>query len=225
MATEILRNKTELDNWIDLMQKFTSKFLSFLILGASMQANSSESRVDDVFGCNGDIMFENLMNGKSIHLKQHDGKTALHMAAFYGNTELIEVVINVGGNVDELDDSGLTPLVYAIGTGQVDPVRFLISRGADINKRIQNERTALFYVYANADVAQLLIEAGADVNALDKFGKSPLWYALERSKSESNISELIQLLKKFGAKAVSKNSDLVTFTELQRESTVICMVF
>lgn len=225
MATEILWNKTELDYWIEFMQKLTSTLISFLILGASMQAHSSDSRVDDVFGCNGDIMFENLMNGKSVHLKQHDGKTALHMAAIYGNEELIEVVINVGGNVDELDDSGLTPLIYAIQTGQIDPVRFLIRSGADINKRFQNERTALFYVYEKADVAQILIEAGADVNAIDRFGKSPLWYALERSKSESNISELIQLLKKFGAKAVSKNSDSATFTELQRESTLICMVF
>ena len=207
-----------------MMTRVALSFVFMFLQSSFFQASFSDSSTLDVYGCNGDVMFENLLKGKSIHLKQHDGKTALHRAAISGNDEIIAIIIDVGGIVDEVDNKGLTPLIYAIGTGLADPVIVLVENGADINKRFEHGRTALFYVYSKAEVAQVLIEAGADVNAVDNFGKSPLWYARKRSETEDNIFELIKLLENFGAKALSFSDGIVSFSSAERERVQYCIL-
>jgi len=43
----------------------------------------------------------------------------------------ISELLNKGANINERDDAGVTPLLYAVGLGRYDLVEFLVENGAD----------------------------------------------------------------------------------------------
>lgn len=73
------------------------------------------------------------------------------------------------------------PLIKATARGDIATVRALLARGADVQARDANGRTALTYAAENGDptTVQTLLNSGADVNARDWKGWSPLIYAAE----------------------------------------------
>ena len=81
-------------------------------------------------------------------------------------------------------------LVEAIEKGDVEQLKLLISRGADINAKVKADADAnikegwpllnLAAWHGHADVAALLINKGADVNARMQYGITPLWYAVDQ---------------------------------------------
>jgi 26S proteasome non-ATPase regulatory subunit 10 len=76
-------------------------------------------------------------------------------------------------------------------------VDLLLSRGADVNLKSEEGRTALVYAVGlgNKAVIKNLVAHGADVNLEDGYGKTPLMIA-----QEANNETLIRLLRKAGAK-------------------------
>lgn len=99
---------------------------------------------------------------------------SMHQAAKEGCTEEIIKLVEAGVGPDGLDDSGLTPLYWAAYHDHPKAICILIEAGADPRVRDQNGRTPLHWVsfrrgrYHTA--YSLLVGAGADVNAKDKFG-------------------------------------------------------
>lgn len=180
----------------------TTIFLLFIV-GSATNAMLQDTRVETVYGCDGEILFENLYYGESINLKQFDGKTALHMAVFYRSRDNVRFIFENGGLIEEADDEGRTPPSRAIESENAAIVKILIENGADVHSTYRYGRTMLFYVYKDVEVARLLVESGADINALDEFGKSPLWYAMERASSENGNNDLISYLRDNGALAIS----------------------
>jgi ankyrin repeat protein len=108
---------------------------------------------------------------------------------------------------------GMTPLLYAARDGRMDIVRMLLDAGADINQRDGNEIPSLIIAITNnhPDVARFLIDRGADIKAVDWYGRTPLWAAVEtRNMDVDNATfinsidrepflDLIQVLLERGA--------------------------
>eukprot|EP01138_Halocafeteria_seosinensis_P013079 gb/GECG01013357.1/.p1 GENE.gb/GECG01013357.1/~~gb/GECG01013357.1/.p1 ORF type:complete len:136 (+),score=16.94 gb/GECG01013357.1/:1-408(+) len=64
------------------------------------------------------------------------GETAMHYAARYGMTRVIEHLIQQGANVDAANKDGFTPLHIAAKSGNGDVVTTLVMDGnADVRKR------------------------------------------------------------------------------------------
>jgi hypothetical protein len=76
------------------------------------------------------------------------GKTALHVAAQAGNTAFINLLCDVGADVDLTDLQGNTPLHYASAWGHVETIRVLLERGCQFGARNFEGFTASDFAYS-----------------------------------------------------------------------------
>lgn len=91
--------------------------------------------------------------------------------------ERLTYIYSPYGNIIVLDDYNtdsvnMTPLMYAAYCAPDEIVSFLIKKGAKVNSKNEEGKTALMY-----GSSKVLINAGADVNAKDNKGTTALMYA------------------------------------------------
>jgi ankyrin repeat protein len=86
---------------------------------------------------------------------------------------------------------GMTPLLYAARDGNVAAARRLIEAGADLELGDANSIRPLLMSLLNnkLDVARLLLSKGANVNADDFWGRTPLWAAVEYRNLDMNNND------------------------------------
>jgi len=111
------------------------------------------------------------------------GRTPLHYAAAHGHVEVCAALAEAGPDVNAQDEDGETPLHYAIRRNRPGAAEFLLEQHADTELRNAYGRTPLLLVAretGNIEMARLLIGAGANVNAMDRYGAPPLGLAAWR---------------------------------------------
>ncbi|CCX15437.1 Similar to Delta-latroinsectotoxin-Lt1a; acc. no. Q25338 [Pyronema omphalodes CBS 100304] len=100
--------------------------------------------------------------------KQVEINCGLHVAAYFGKTAMMEILLErLGDNVD-LEWFGHTPIRLAVVEGHVDPVRVLLRRGADIAQVFAYSRYSLLHLavrQSEKEVVRVLLDNGADVNS------------------------------------------------------------
>ena len=57
-----------------------------------------------------------------------DGRSPLHLAADYGQMEVLEYLLSKGGNADAKDKHGISVILAAIWEGHTNCVKYLIER-------------------------------------------------------------------------------------------------
>jgi hypothetical protein len=135
----------------------------------------------------------------------YDENTPLHSAAWYGDVEMVQVLLNLGADVNIRNDNNRTPLNYISAGPEAVPnyspslanvARLLLDRGADINARDDEGRTPLYdATYSGLiEVIRVLLERGANVGAEDREGKTSFSLA-----KEEGYDEIIKLLSEYGA--------------------------
>ena len=105
--------------------------------------------------------------------------TPLYWSLFDCKFEAVELLLKKGANANSADSFGLAPLQLAVCCKDVDPslIEHLIEKGADVNyKNTSDGWRGLHYAIScgSDDMARLLIEKGADVNAIADDGTTPL---------------------------------------------------
>ena len=93
-----------------------------------------------------------------------------------GHGSLAEVLAGDENIVDQVDENGNTPLMLAAHAGDASLVTLLIERGASLEARSRLGRTPLMFC-SNQAVANCLLEAGADIAAVDNDGVDALMVA------------------------------------------------
>ena len=96
-----------------------------------------------------------------------------------GDVAALTAALNEGTPVDQLE-AGVTALYVASESGNVDLVRLLIERGADVDLTVRLQRTPLYGAVkaGYSPVVRLLLDAGADPNKRAK-QQTPLHVAAD----------------------------------------------
>lgn len=123
-----------------------------------------------------------LLDDKNIDLEARNcfGNTALIMAVFEGNLEMVRLLIEAGADINATDNASFTPLIRSIAKKHDAVSSFLIDSGADVNHSAQKGITAFIAsaFTGNASIAEKLLKAGADCGAKDETGRTALAYAI-----------------------------------------------
>lgn len=69
--------------------------------------------------------------------------TAIHLASFKKNEEILNFLIEKGADINRQDFYGWTALHWACANEQFDVVKILIEKGADINVKDLNNKTVM----------------------------------------------------------------------------------
>lgn len=90
-------------------------------------------------------------------------QTALTRAVIYRHCDSAQLLLQSGGDPNDQGGSGVTLLMVAAESGQLDMVRVLLQAGADATRKNREGHTALSLARSkgHADVVRLLLEAGA----------------------------------------------------------------
>ena len=72
------------------------------------------------------------------------------------------------------DTRGTTPLMYAAAIGSAESLKMLLDAGADVNAKNGLDVTPLHFAGSDLVKVRLLVEAGANVNAVSKSGRTAL---------------------------------------------------
>ena len=64
--------------------------------------------------------------------------TALHIASKNGHTDVVELLVKAGGNIEAETNLGDTPLIQASLGGHMSTIELLLSKGADVNHSQQD---------------------------------------------------------------------------------------
>jgi ankyrin repeat protein len=141
------------------------------------------------------------------------------LAAYAGNYRSLPRLKTAGGQIDgsfiAIGTSRTTPMLGAFKFGDADVIRTLLELGAPVDFADGNQITMLSRSVLNheLELAKMLIARGANVNATDKLGMTPLLWA---ASSDFGDPAMVELLLKSGAKADAKNRDGRTALELAR---------
>ena len=113
---------------------------------------------------------------------------ALHDAVHADDADRLAALLDADPALVDADlEDGMTPLLCAAGHGSAAATRLLIERGADLEKPDgdhQDSPLGWAAFYAQREVAALLIAAGANLGFHDKYGKTPLGYAIAGEAGE-----------------------------------------
>ena len=191
---------------------------------------------------NGDIEKVRILLAKGVDVNAQDeeGSTPLCLAVKSGKMEIVQVLVEAGAKINEgswpplgeaVNKNDIAIAKYLIAHGanvnapeywtvlqqtpyvgnNVEMVKLLIANGAEVNA---GDWTPLHGAAdeGRRDIAEALVQKGADVNAKDKKGYTPLYYA-----NQNHNLDIIKLLVAKGAdiKAVT----LKGLTPLQSMST------
>jgi ankyrin repeat protein len=134
-----------------------------------------------------------------LEARNPDGWSPLHLAAFFGHTELAKGLLNRGANVDGRSSNALenTPLHAAAAGGSIRVMQLLLENGADVNARQQPGGWTALHTAAqtgNREMAELLVAHGAHLHVRADNGQTPFDLALTHGREE-----IVHLLEERGA--------------------------
>jgi quinoprotein dehydrogenase-associated probable ABC transporter substrate-binding protein len=167
-----------------------------------------------------------------VNGRDDDGFTALIHAAERNHVPSIKALVERGADIEASVDGGFGPLSLAIESSKFLAAKALIELGASVNVAAGTDRITPIMVAASqlavgeaakeierrqglrsTDIATALIERGADVNAANVHGVTPLMIAAARG----NLP-MIGLLLEAGADPNAKTEAGKTASDIAREN-------
>jgi ankyrin repeat protein len=114
---------------------------------------------------------------KSEHQLKAD--SLLLAASLHGNVKNIKEAIQLGANVNAINENGDSPLNLISKLSYEFLAKYFIVLGAQVNISNKQKITPLHWAveYNNIEIVTLLLKHGADINARDAINETPLHWA------------------------------------------------
>ena len=101
-----------------------------------------------------------------LDAKDEARSTPLHLAAKHGHEAVVDALVGARAKLDAKDEARSTPLHLAAGGGHAKVVNRLLASGAELEPRTKRGYTPLHAGIGNSEVAKLLLDAGAEIDAV-----------------------------------------------------------
>lgn len=139
-----------------------------------------------------------IKKGINVDATDQDGWNPLHFAAASGSIGVVEILIANGANVNTADQNGCTPLHCAAHNANKEIVELLLDTGANVDAVSQAKSTALHHAVSaencQVEIVEAILKKEADVDMTDKYGRTPLCWAIR-----NGYSEIARILLKYNA--------------------------
>ena len=143
----------------------------------------------------------------------------LFFAAFVGDRENVALLRGRGADPQrrmlQFGQFPASPLFVATFQGDAEMVKDLLESGANMQEQDESQMTALHWAVLNnhVGVVKALIQAGAKLNQIDKFGYTPLLYAATIDFGDTAV---LETLLKAGSDPKIRNKEGKTALEQAR---------
>ncbi|XP_075406092.1 E3 ubiquitin-protein ligase MIB2 isoform X3 [Tenrec ecaudatus] len=124
---------------------------------------------------------------------KNQGRTALQVAAYLGQMELVRLLLQARAGVDVPDEEGNTALHYAALGNQPEAACVLLSAGCNADA-LNVSRSAALHVAVQRgflEVVRVLCDRGCNVNLPDAHADTPLHCAISAGAGASGIVEIL----------------------------------
>lgn len=134
----------------------------------------------------------------------------LHIAAFIGETSLVEFLIDQGASIDATAGHFGSALIAAMIDDRHAALDFLLLRGINVNACSEEFGTALHYAcrYKNSKTVQTLLNHGSDPTLDVPWLESPLTAVLNRV-TEEDSDGVLKMLLQYAPGLQIRDADLV----------------
>lgn len=154
--------------------------------------------------------------GAALDAADERGTNALLSASANDNLEVVQFLLSKGAKANIIDKAGSSPLLGSGGCRDIQLAKLLLSKGADVNAAntfsgaVKHGKIALTNVtplicaaaHGSVDLVRAYLHAGANVNAQDGRGMTPLMVAAASENQDANV---IKLLLEAGADPNAKD--------------------
>ncbi|KAL7928567.1 ankyrin repeat-containing domain protein [Trichoderma chlorosporum] len=173
-----------------------------------MQEDLDEALQHAVFGEQPDVMQALLRAGADVNAHCGIMGSALQAAMIAVNPATLKFLVSHGADVTSLNKVGFS-LAASLSGSNIECLEFLLDNGADINMKYAVTKSTLLHeaaVHLDKQHVDLLLDRGADVNALDGENHTPLYSMLGRLNKNSisqntarDVIEIVERLLRSGA--------------------------
>lgn len=135
---------------------------------------------------NAAFVIQYISDGLNIDTVDNRGFSPLILACYNGNKETTHLLVQAGANIELQDQAGNTALIAVCFKGFSDLFDILFTSKINVDKQNFNGATALTFAatFNQVDLVRKLKEKGAKSTIKDRFGKTPLDYALIQDNTE-----------------------------------------
>ena len=154
------------------------------------------------------LLEQQLADGWDVNQQDDYGVTLIGWAVEEDRYTLAERLIELGADLEIVDNYLMTELLVVANRGRVEQVRFLVDHGVNLDYQGRAGYSALHWAAESlqgggssstlrddkVEVVKILIEAGATLDLENESGKTPLDIAIE-----NGYDEIAQLLREAGA--------------------------
>lgn len=172
-------------------------------------AINEDSLVNAAFNHNKNQIKLLLKAGVNVNGRNNEGNTALNTAIEYRYKDIADLLVQHEANINLPDEKDYTPLMKAVY--DIDLVKFLVKKGADINYKTNDGVTPLFSAVdsGNIETVDYFLSIKANVNDRLHDGTTALMRSMWRIP-DKNKSEIVKKLLQHGVDVNNYNNDGTT---------------